>query len=511
MKLSWRTTISPDGSVRDREKIKILLVSLDCTVEMSRSPMLGPAFLVAHSRRDPLIKSRVEFDIRQFSIEEPVEVIIGEIITKNYHAIGFSCYVWNYCIYEQIIPVLKQIRPETILIMGGQQLLGQERKTLRQMPALDIIVYRDGEIAFTEIVRQIVMGKYDWSAIGGIFFQNSGEIIDTSAKKKWIKYADIASPYLEGVITGRNHNLFMMTYRGCPGRCAFCVWSETEGHKIERLPLDRIRQELSIIQDMGATNLGIFDSNFNHPPSRAEKIFDMILENKQLNLVGTHLFAQSMNDELASKMGRVQTLVGVGLQSTNPETNTKMGRRFDVEKMAAGIWLMKNYNLQFTLQMIVGLPGDTYDTIARTLNYALQFRPPVIDAFRLMVLPGTEYRLRAEEYKLIYEPRPNHHVISHYSMSCDEINRAERMAQALTIFYNRPQTREEMFIQAAENNESIIDFCDSIGKFIDNFNLLNRQELRKGNLIKMNEEAYLLEILEDFNRFRKELSEKSAR
>jgi hypothetical protein len=131
--------------------------------------------------------------------------------------------------------------------------------------------------------------------------------------------------------------------------------------------------------------------------------------------------------------------------------------------------------------------------------------PPTLDAFRLMVLPGTEYRRKAAELEVVFEPKPYHYIISHYTMSAQEINRAERMAQAMSIFYNLKSTRQEMFRQAREGNERVVDFCDSIGVYMDHFNLVDRAELRKGNLIREKEEDDLLEILRDFEHFRNDL------
>ena len=511
MNYSWQTIIPPDGNAGGTGKINILLVSLDCTAEASRTPMLAPAFLVAHARRNPLTRNRVEFEIRQFSVEEAVENILEEILNKKYHAIGFSCYVWNYMVYKQLVPLLKKIHPDTILIMGGQQLLGQERHIFNQIPDLDILVYEDGELAFSEIVRQIIIGKYDWSAVGGILFRSGGEIIDTYTKKKYVKFADIASPYLEGVITGKHSNLYLETYRGCPNRCAFCAWGKDKGQEIDSLPLERVGRELSIIGSMGANTLGFFDSNFNFPHNRGEQILDLILANKQFKMLGTSIFAQHLHEDFVCQMSRIQTNIGVGLQSTDPGTNAKMRRQFSIEKMTAGVQLLKKYQLQFVLQIIIGLPGDTYESIGKTLNYALQLSPPIIDAFRLMVLPGTGYRRRAEEFGIVYESLPDHYIISHYNMNIVEINRAERMAQALTVLYNLPKTRKEMFKQASENNETTVDFCDAIGMFIDNFNLLDRKELRKGDIIRKKDEATFLKILHDFKRFRKELAVKLLR
>lgn len=509
MNNSWRTTVKAESGNVQNERTNVLLVTVDWNRELSKTPMLGPALLIANSRRDPLIRSRVDFEIKQFSIDHLVEEIIEEILCKQYDVVGFSNYIWNHQILEQVIPVLKQVYPDTTIIVGGPQLLEQERIILQQIPDIDVLVYKDGETAFTDILHQVINGKNNWAEVRGILSNVNGHLIDTYDKRVSINYADTASPYIEGVITGHHKNLFLITYRGCSGRCAYCAWCGNEMNKLELLPLDRVKKEMEIIKSMGATSVGIFDSNFNHPPERALQIFDLILDTGQIDLVGNHLYAQSLHEDLIERMAKVKTLVGVGLQTTYPETNKLMRRRLMIEKMTAGLHLMKQYDIHFTMQMIIGLPGDSYNTIAETLNYALQFRPPKMDAFRLMILPGTEYKRRAEEYNLVYEPRPNYYVISHHTMNAKEINKAERMAQALTLFYNQPNSRALMYRMAVENHESIIQFCDAAGSFIHHFNLIDQNELRKGDIVRIQDEQFLIRILNDFKKFRKELAGKS--
>jgi radical SAM superfamily enzyme YgiQ (UPF0313 family) len=511
MFFSWKTTLAPEGLSPTDPRLRVLLISIDCTPESTRTPMLAPAFLVAHARAEPIVRQRVEFDIRQFWVQEAVESMLEQILAKDYDAIGFSCYVWNYAVYEQLIPLLRQVRPDALLIMGGPQILNQEDHVFSQFPELDVLVYRDGEPAFRDLMIELATGRRDWPAVGGVLVRRGEEIIDTKARKKTVRFGQIASPYLEGVITGRHENLFMETYRGCPYTCAFCAWGGDEGPKNDMLPLERIRGELKIMEAMGATSVGFFDSNFNQPPSRAESIFDMILEGNRIKTVGMSVFAQTMRDGLAEKIGRVHTMMGVGLQSSDPGVNMTMTRRFREEKMMAGIKMLKKHNLNFVLQVIIGLPGDTYETVARSIEYAIAHEPPTIDVFRLMVLPGTEYRRRADEFKLVYSPRPYHYVVSNNSMGPTEINRAERMGQAINVFYNRPATRQEMLRQVAENQESVITWGEGIGTFIESFGLMDRAELRKGDLIRGKDDSYLLKILSDFRRFRAELTMRAAK
>src|SRR5207253_7964277 len=122
-----------------------------------------------------------------FSALEPIETIAEEILASDYDAIGLSCYVWNFGVCEQLIPVRKNLCPRTLLIIGGPQLLGQETEIFDRMPELDILVYRDGEPAFAEIARQIATGARDWSAIGGILFRSGGATVNTLERKNYLR------------------------------------------------------------------------------------------------------------------------------------------------------------------------------------------------------------------------------------------------------------------------------------------------------------------------------------
>lgn len=511
MRFSWQTIIRAEDPAQGQDPLRVLVVSVDCTDEASRTPMLAPAFLVAHARRDPLVRRRVDFHIRQFSAQEPVEVMIEEILGVGAAVIGFSCYVWNYTVLEQMIPILKRLRPETLIVLGGPQVLNQEHEVFAAMPDVDLLVYRDGEPAFADLVRQLAEGTRDWTAVGGALVRTPGGVVDTLAAKRTLKFAEVASPYLDGIITGRHDNLFMETYRGCPYSCAFCAWGGDEGPMNDLLPLERVKAELEVMRGMGAFTLGFFDSNFNQPPSRSESIFDAILAAEEFKVVGLSVFAQTLKESLAAKLATRATFIGVGLQSSDVAVNALMTRHFVNEKMVAGLNLLQKHRINYVMQVIVGLPGDTYQSIVSTLRYALEFEPPTLDAFRLMVLPGTEYRRRAGELGLVYEQRPYHYVISHNTMSVSEINRAERMAQALSLFYNLASTRREMFRLARDHRESVVDLCEALGTFIESFALFDRAELRKGDIIRTKDEAYLLKILQDFAKFRHDLGREMAR
>lgn len=500
----WHRILLPESEVASQPFKRVLLLSIDYNSQVSQTPMLGPAFLVAHARSVPEIRRAVEFEIRQIGTEMSVEKIIELITTRQYDAIGLSCFAWNYGHFQQLIPLLKKLMPGVLLIMGGPQTAGQGKQLLEWNPELDIIVYGGGEVAFAEIVLQLVLGNRDWDRIGGIAYRYNSSLFDTSSRKKHVPFEEIASPYIEGVITGHHPNLYMETQRGCPYSCAYCVDGNKGTKGKDVLSLARIKHEIAIMKDLGSVMLGIFDPNFNQPGHRAEQVFDLIVSNGTFATIGASVYAQTLRESLVAKMARHITILGVGLQSSDVGVNANISRRFHSEKMKRGIELLNRYGLEYTLQIIIGLPGDTYESIVQTLNYTINLRPPGIDAFRLMILPGTEYARRSDELGIIHERYPFHYIISHATMGTEELNRAERMAQALAIFYNRPKTRRELFLQAADAGLTITDYSESIGTFIENFELIDRTELRKGNVVRAINEDQLLTILAEFKKFRKE-------
>src|SRR5262249_20162588 len=134
------------------------------------------------------------------------------------------------------------------------------------------------------------------------------------------------------------------------------------------------------------------------------------------------IWAEFVDEELASLMRDANfQFLEVGLQSTDDTALATAERRLRRQRFVAGIEHLKAFKLQFELQLIYGLPGETSESFRTSLNFAMALDPPELVVFPLMVLPGTELWRKAKGLQLEFDAHPPYFVRSHYSMSAEDI------------------------------------------------------------------------------------------
>jgi hypothetical protein len=106
------------------------------------------------------------------------------------------------------------------------------------------------------------------------------------------------------------------------------------------------------------------------------------------------------------------TEVEVGLQSIEPDAMTRMDRKNNLRAFERGVRAMLGQGIRVKVDLIVGLPGDTTESVRRGLHY-LHDGGLVSDlqVFNLAVLPGTAFREEAAQLGLVYQPRPPYYVL----------------------------------------------------------------------------------------------------
>lgn len=195
--------------------------------------------------------------------------------------IGFSNYVWNFELSSAFARRLKEVAPSTITVLGGPNYpvdAGEQEAFLRAHPEFDFVSFKEGEIAFAELVRALIASGMNKEPVHGAIasihsIAADGSVHLTETGPRLRDLADIPSPYC----TGKLDEFFdgkllpiIQTNRGCPFSCTFCVEGVQYYNKVARNPTDKIAAELDYIgrkmvesRDKGYRNdLFIADSNF---------------------------------------------------------------------------------------------------------------------------------------------------------------------------------------------------------------------------------------------------------
>ncbi len=354
-----------------------------------------------------------EVDITLFKYIDELEKAIHD---SPPDIMGLSNYCWNKRIGKEMFKILSKENPSALTVWGGPNFpadLPSQQKFMDNNPEVDIYVPIDGEIGFSNIVgkafesnskEEIKKNVLDSPIEGCISRNNDGKLQFNIPIIRINDLDEIPSPYEMGLMDkffDGKLSPMTQTNRGCPFSCTFCTDGSDNVQKINRFSLDRVKSDLDYIVKKIPINthtLYISDLNFGMYP-RDKDICKYISEIKQKYnyplQIQTNTGKNSKEkiiDAIKQLDGSLQILMSV--QSTDPKVLANVRRdNISVDQMMALAPTIKASNLRTLCEVIIGLPGETYESHVNTLRDLVHARIDGIMAYTCMMLDGSEMNI----------------------------------------------------------------------------------------------------------------------
>lgn len=414
-------------------KHKTILVS--CFIE--ESPQAIP---LAASILKSFVSDIDSLHVELFNIDlqTPPDLAVTKILDSEPNSIGFSLYIWNRDLCEKIIYRLKEINPSLIIYAGGAEVTASYSK-LSVNQSFDYLLPGEGEIPFRQLMA---------------FLSGESETVveRIMPQKHVIDLETIPSPYLNGTLDPESFKgLLWELSRGCPFNCSFC--SESRGISgVRCFSEDRIIRELIFFEEKKVEQIFVLDPTFNVNKGRALKILSLIAENAPWIHYTFEIRAELLDPELAEVFSSTHCSLQIGLQSAHREVLKKLNRDIDRELFSEKIALLNQYGAVFGLDLIFGLPGDTFNGFLDSLDFAVYQIPNHLDVFRLSVFPGTELFEKAAELQLDFLDNAPYSIQSTPDYSAEELIESEHIAYTVDLFYNKGRSAPWLL--------SVIDYLD---------------------------------------------------
>ncbi|MBW1982794.1 MAG: B12-binding domain-containing radical SAM protein [Deltaproteobacteria bacterium] len=416
--------------------LKVTLLSFNAANHFS----LANGFLKAYAEKDGWLRKRVHIDLLDFSVESnDARQALFYLSKTRPHILGLSCYCWNVEVSLEVARFYKTIVPESIIVLGGPEVAPIAEDYLRQHEAVDIIVRGEGEATFQELLKELVRGRQLSAKIKGISYRQGTTIVNTPERPPIPNLGEIPSPYLTGVLTPREGVTYVETSRGCPFHCAYC-YEGKNFPKVRFYPEKRIQKEIELISNTpGITSFHLVDSVFNLKKDRLRRLAQLISEANQsgARLLTVEIIAENVDEETVSLLRQANVAsVETGPQTVHHDTLLLMQRQYQPEKFARAIKLLQDSGIQVLCDLIVGLPGDNFFRVVRSIRSVMAMQPARLIFSALHVLPGTELYHNAPLYGLRFDQRAPHLVIDTDSFPFEEIDRAVLMSTSVAREYN---------------------------------------------------------------------------
>ncbi|MGO9567994.1 MAG: B12-binding domain-containing radical SAM protein [Desulfomonilaceae bacterium] len=341
--------------------------------------------------------------------------LAGKVADRRPDVAAMTLYVWNVERSLFLASNIKRRLPSTIILVGGPEVT-PDNKWVLEHPAVDAGVFGEGESRIGPVLEALREHQRPLG-IPGTFFKDSGGVhVNEELARPW-NLESCPYPYLDGRIgPSRDGTLFLETVRGCPFRCRYCYYHKAF-HGVRYHPSASVEEvlDLAYARDSGIKEIYLMDPTFNARPGFRNLLVSVTRRRDQKDL---RLHAELRSDTLTRDDVRLLKEAGlvtaeVGLQSVNPAALRAAGRDVDPDKVSRGVTWLKEADIDVTTGIILGLPGDSPEGFSGTLEWLKRTSAySVVHPFVLSVLPGTDFRARATDLGLRYDPRPPYYVRS---------------------------------------------------------------------------------------------------
>jgi anaerobic magnesium-protoporphyrin IX monomethyl ester cyclase len=360
-------------------------------------PPLGLAYIAAVLEKnnftvkilDCLIEGSLEGipyknnQIRYGLSDEEIQQKISEF---NPDVVGVSC-LFSAKVYDMLnlCRIAKETDSHILTVTGGAHPTTAYNEVLKDKN-LDFVIFGEGEYSTLELLSAL-NGKRELSNVDGLAYKEH-DLVKVNPKTKYIenldelplparhllqmeKYINTSSPH-----SGIKKQPFtsMITSRGCPFHCSFCVIRNLWGTKARYRSPENVLQEIEeLVTRYGIKEIHFEDDNLTAEKERAMAIFNRIIQKGwDLSLNSpSGLSVHRLDEELLSVMKKAGYYsISIAIESGDKDILRLMRKPVNLEKVKKLICTIHKLDLKTKGFFIIGYPGETKEQMQRTIKFA---------------------------------------------------------------------------------------------------------------------------------------------
>jgi radical SAM superfamily enzyme YgiQ (UPF0313 family) len=460
-------------------KVVIINPKFHLPIDTRTTPHLGVAYLAAVSERRGDEVYVYDADVE----DEPLDTFMLRVKPD---LVGITANTPQVKQAWRTADAIKAVWDVLVVIGGPHPSVLPEESA--QKPGIDIVVEGEGEDTWIDISNRLEKYKRDvpefkssnllslhsevLEPIFGITYQTADGKIHRNPERppimdldslpfpayKYFKMERYSSlqPATDAVDGAKSFS--MMTSRGCPYRCTFCSQSIMPIKWRARSPENVVAEFRHLIKDLGAEEIGWLDDSANIRTKRLHEICDLLVKEK-LNSV-PWIMINGIRANLADTvtLGKMKAAgckrVAFGVETGDEDILISIDKRIDHDTIRQAFKNAKKVGLETMGFFIIGLPGDTNETMDKTIQFAIELDPLVANFSMMTPYPGTTvYEIATKKGRMLmkdwddyvfFEGRARYEL---GDMTAELVER--KWKEAYRRFYLRPSRVVKTFTRRA--------------------------------------------------------------
>ncbi len=328
---------------------------------------------------------------------ENIDAAVRDILAFQPDFAGFSTTTSSFPDAAEMVEKLKQSEPRIITVNGGPHGSALKESLLKSCPAMDCVVYGEGEPAMIELVESASPGTTSgtvWRAADGAITVNpprtDAQDLDALPWPAYHLLKHFPKKYnlpMFGYVNSPGTS--MITSRGCPYQCSYCDRS-VFGKSYRYNSADYVYEHMKYMATrFGVRHIIIQDDLFTTHRKRVMEICHRLIEEPlgiQFNCVVRVQHTDPELLKLLKKAGCLQ--VSLGIESGDPDQIKIHKGDVTLEQVQDTVAQIREAGLRVKGLFIIGLPGDTEASIRRTGDFAISLDLDNLNYAKFTPFPG---------------------------------------------------------------------------------------------------------------------------
>lgn len=361
-------------------------------------PPLGLAYIASYLERAGFCVEILDANAEFLTIKETSE----RIIKSPAKYIGVNAVSIMMPVVCEISRQVKSKDKGKFIFIGGPHVTFMPEDTLKNCPEIDLVVRGEGEITTLDIIKTLE-NRGDLSHVKGIAFRRGDEVFCTPERELIENIDEIPFParhllprqlYSQDFLTDLGFKNIqcdaVITARGCPNRCVFCsssaFWKRVRARSSENVvaELEFLKKQYDI------KYVNFLDDTIVLTAKRMTDICNLMLEKKLDINWSCYARVTHITPELVALMKKAGCrFVQFGVESGNQEVLKKIQKNITLDEVRRAVKITKEAGLKVMCDFMIGLPGDTRETIQQTIDFAKEISPNFAFFSMLTPFPGT--------------------------------------------------------------------------------------------------------------------------
>lgn len=382
--------------------------------------------------------------IKEYTIKRPAAEIADDLLSLEPELVGFGVYIWNT---DQTLAVVRELRarkPGLLIVLGGPE-ISYETESQPLFELVDHVFKGEADFLFRDFVA-------DWIERG---VRPDKKILGP----KLPEIKEIAMPYrLYSDEDIKHRTLYVEASRGCPYKCEYCLSSLDVS--VRNFKADEFLREMDQLIQRGARQFKFVDRTFNLSPTVSCQILQFFLDRIELGLfLHFEMVPDRLPDvlkDLIKKFPAGSLQFEIGVQTWSPLVARNVSRRQNYEKIQENFKFLKaETGVHTHADLIVGLPGETFESFAAGFDALASLKPDEIQVGILKRLKGTPIVRHDQDFAMKYDTQSPFQILENKDLSPEQLGRLEVFADFWDLVANSGRYNQVMSL--FEGQTSLFD------------------------------------------------------